>query len=121
MTTSKKKTSKAKRKTTAKKKTIVSPQEFDAKIDTVLEKIDEVNTLVPQQQPPSKDNKLSKMVELLLKPEGVSLKEMAETLHWLENSIRGAMSVYAKKHKEYTLTSEKRNKVRYYSLKPVTD
>lgn len=37
------------------------------------------------------------MIVILSRPEGAALKEMAEALGWKENSIRGAMSAYAKK------------------------
>ena len=48
--------------------------------------------------------------------EKTTLKEMAEALGWKENSIRGAMSLYAKKTK-VTIASEKKDGVRTYYLK----
>ena len=65
------------------------------------------------------NNKTEKMVELLLGENGVSLQELATTLDWKVNSIRGALSAYAKKHKEYLLISEKHQGVRIYRLSKV--
>ena len=45
---------------------------------------------------PVKINKTKLMVELLSAENGSSLKELAAKLNWLENSVRGAMSLYAK-------------------------
>ena len=56
------------------------------------------------------------MVNMLSRPEGATLKEMAEALGWKENSIRGAMSLYAKNTKQ-TVTSEKKDGIRTYYLK----
>lgn len=53
---------------------------------------------------------------ILSRLEGTTLKEMADQLGWNENSIRGAMSLYAKKIKA-TITSEKKDGVRTYYLK----
>ena len=56
------------------------------------------------------------MVVMLNRPEGTTLKEMAEALGWKENSIRGAMSAYAKKTGG-TIASEKKDGIRTYYLK----
>lgn len=56
------------------------------------------------------------MINLLSRPEGATLKEMAEALGWKENSVRGAMSLYAKKIKA-SIASEKKDGVRTYYLK----
>lgn len=65
----------------------------------------------------SKVNKTEKMVELLTRENGATLEELAEAIGWLTNSVRGALSAYAKKHPEYTLISEKVEGVRKYRLK----
>ena len=61
-------------------------------------------------------DKTAFMVVMLSRPEGATLKEMAETLGWKENSIRGAMSAYAKKTGG-TIASEKKADIRTYYLK----
>lgn len=61
-------------------------------------------------------DKTSFMVVMLSRPEGATLKEMAEALGWKENSIRGAMSAYAKKTGG-TIASEKKADIRTYHLK----
>ena len=61
-------------------------------------------------------DKTAFMVVMLRRSEGATLKEMAEALGWKENSIRGAMSVYAKKTGG-TINSEKKDGVRTYYLK----
>ena len=64
----------------------------------------------------STQGKIALMVVMLSRPEGATLKEMAESLKWKENSVRGAMSLYAKKVKA-TIASEKKDGVRTYYLK----
>ena len=61
-------------------------------------------------------DKTAFMVVMLSRPEGATLKEMAEALGWKENSIRGAMSAYAKKTGG-TIASEKKADIRTYYLK----
>ena len=61
-------------------------------------------------------DKTAFMVVMLSRPEGATLKEMAEALGWKENSIRGAMSTYAKKTGG-TISSEKKADIRTYYLK----
>ena len=61
-------------------------------------------------------DKTAFMVVMLSRPEGATLKEMAEALGWKENSIRGAMSAYAKKTGG-TIASEKKDGFRTYYLK----
>lgn len=63
-----------------------------------------------------KQNKLKKMEQLLTGESGKPLKELASELGWLPNSVRGAMSLFAKNHKEYKLVSEKRDGIRTYKL-----
>ena len=61
-------------------------------------------------------DKTAFMVVMLSRPEGATLKEMAEALGWKENSIRGAMSAYAKKTGGI-IASEKKADIRTYYLK----
>ena len=113
MTTPKKKSSKAKSKTTA-KKTIT-----DKKLGAILtETLNKVTETVEQLKPVeiNSHDKTAFMVLMLSRPEGATLKEMAEALGWKENSIRGAMSAYAKKTGG-TINSEKTDGVRTYFLK----
>ena len=69
-------------------------------------------------EPVALDNrdKTAFMVVMLSRPEGATLKEMAEALGWKENSIRGAMSAYAKKTGG-TIASEKKEGIRTYYFK----
>ena len=120
MTTSKKKTTKSKSKTKSKKtvttKTVETPTTSETTIipDVIIEAKDSPETTVT----PLKVNKTEKMVELLTRENGATLEELAEATGWLVNSVRGAISAYAKKHKEYTLTSKKEQGVRTYRLIP---
>lgn len=61
-------------------------------------------------------DKTAFMVVMLSRPEGATLKEIAKALGWKENSIRGAMSAYAKKTGG-TIASEKKDGIRTYYLK----
>jgi len=76
----------------------------------------EQSAIQPQPIEIDKRDKTAFMVVMLSRPEGATLKEMAEALGWKENSIRGAMSLYAKKVKA-TIASEKKDGVRTYYLR----
>ena len=105
--TTKKKSSKAKSKNTAKKQ-ILTPVAEEPIAETPVEQ--------PKPVELTGSDKLTFMVHLLSRPEGTTLKDMAEALGWKENSVRGAMSLYAKNHPEYTHSSEKVDGVRTYRL-----
>ena len=105
--TTKKKSSKAKSKNTAKKQ-VLTPVAEEPIAETPVEQ--------PKPVELTGSDKLTFMVHLLSRPEGATLKEMAEALGWKENSVRGAMSLYAKNHPEYTHSSEKVDGVRTYRL-----
>lgn len=116
MTTQKKKTV---AKTTTKKSTSsITDKELGNILTETLAKVAEPEPTVAQPQPVKIDgrDKTAFMVVMLSRPEGATLKEMAEALGWKENSIRGAMSVYAKKTGG-TINSEKKDGVRTYYLK----
>jgi hypothetical protein len=117
--TTKKKGSKAKSKNTA-KKTISTKKLEEVLTETLNQVAEEPIAETPVEQPKPVEltgsDKLTFMVHLLSRPEGATLKEMAEALGWKENSVRGAMSLYAKNHPEYTHSSEKVDGVRYYRL-----
>jgi hypothetical protein len=121
--TLKKKSSKAKSKTTAKKQILTpvteEPIVMTKIVELPCEPLDELEIEPVEQQKPVEltgSDKLTFMVHLLSRPEGATLKEMAEALGWKENSVRGAMSLYAKNHPEYTHSSEKVDGVRTYRL-----
>lgn len=116
MTTQKKKTV---AKTTTKKSTsCITDKELGNILTETLAKVAEPEPTATQPQPVKIDgrDKTAFMVVMLSRPEGATLKEMAEALGWKENSIRGAMSLYAKKTKA-TIASEKKDGVRTYYLK----
>ena len=117
--TTKKKNSQAKSKNTA-KKTISTKKLEEVLTETLNQVAEEPITETPVEQPKPVEltgsDKLTFMVHLLSRPEGATLKEMAEALGWKENSVRGAMSLYAKNHPEYTHSSEKVDGVRTYRL-----
>ena len=123
--TTKKQSSKAKSKKTA-KKTISTKKLGEILTETLNQATEEpiAETSVETPAEPvkqAKQSKLAKMVELLQSPEGIPLKELADKLSWLENSVRGAMSLYVKKHPEYTLVKEKVQGVRTYRLTQNSD
>ena len=106
-------------KTTTKKSTSrITVKELNNVLTETLAKVAEPEPTVAQPQPVKIDgrDKTAFMVVMLSRPEGSTLKEMAEALGWKENSIRGAMSLYAKKTKT-TIASEKKDGVRTYYLK----
>ena len=106
-------------KTTTKKSTSsITVKELNNVLTETLAKVAEPEPTATQPQPVKIDgrDKTAFMVVMLSRPEGATLKEMAEALGWKENSIRGAMSLYAKKTKS-TIASEKKDGVRTYYLK----
>ena len=106
-------------KTTTKKSTSsITDKELGNILTETLAKVAEPEPTIAQPQPVKIDgrDKTAFMVVMLSRPEGATLKEMAEALGWKENSIRGAMSLYAKKTKT-TIASEKKDGVRTYYLK----
>ena len=117
--TTKKQSSKAKSKKTA-KKTISTKKLEEVLTETLNQVAEEPIAETPVEQPKPVEltgsDKLTFMVHLLSRPEGATLKEIAEALGWKENSVRGAMSLYAKNHPEYTHSSEKVDGVRTYRL-----
>lgn len=115
----KKKSSKAKSKNTAKKQILTPVAEepiAEQVIETSVENSEPMAKTPTEPVKPAKQSKISRMVELLQTPQGIPLKELAEKLSWLENSVRGAMSLYAKNHPEYALVTEKVDGVRTYRL-----
>ena len=117
--TTKKKSSKAKSKNTAKKQILTSVAEepiAEQVIETSVENSEPMAKTPTEPVKPARLSKISRMVELLQTPQGIPLKELAEKLSWLENSVRGAMSLYAKNHPEYALVTEKVDGVRTYRL-----
>ena len=114
--TTQKKNSKAK--TTTKKSTssITYKELGNILTDTLNKVAAETETKPEPAKELSNRGKLALMVMMLSRPEGATLKEMAEQLGWKENSIRGAMSLYAKNEKK-TIASEKKDGVRTYYLK----
>ena len=117
--TTKKKSSKAKSKNTAKKQILTPVADepiAEQVIETSVENSEPMAKTPTEPVKPEKQSKISRMVELLQTPQGIPLKELAEKLSWLENSVRGAMSLYAKNHPEYALVTEKVDGVRTYRL-----
>ena len=51
--------------------------------------------------------KLSKVIALLSRPEGVTLDEIMKATHWQKHTVRGAMSGALKKKHGYVITSAK--------------
>jgi len=56
---------------------------------------------------PRAGTKLDRLIELLRRPEGVSIKEAAEALDWMQHSVRGAVAGALKKKYGLTIASEK--------------
>ena len=62
--------------------------------------------------------KLSKVIALLSRPEGVTLEEIMKATSWQKHTVRGAMSGTLKKKHGYEVTSEKSlDGLRHYMIK----
>ena len=116
MTTQKKKP--GTKATTKKSTSSIIVKKLNNVLTETLAKVAEPEPTVAQPQPVAidKHDKTAFMVVMLSRPEGATLKEMAEALGWKENSIRGAMSLYAKNNHK-TIASEKKDGLRTYYLK----
>ena len=111
MATPKKKTDISK----TKSKKTVTPKVAKTEVN---QDIVEIPNVEPVEQPitDTKVSKTEKLVMLLTRENGATLEELAEATGWLPNSVRGALSAYAKKHPEYSLISERWQGVRTYRL-----
>lgn len=94
---------------------VITDKELGNKLTETLANLPEEHKVVVKKL--SNHCKIAMMVLMLSRPEGATLKEMAEQLGWKENSIRGAMSLFVKKQTDVKLTSEKKDGVRTYYLK----
>lgn len=56
---------------------------------------------------PRSGTKLEQFIQLLRRPEGVSIKEAAQALDWMEHSVRGAVAGALKKKYGLTITTAK--------------
>lgn len=56
---------------------------------------------------PRSGTKLEQFIQLLRRPEGVSIKEAAQALDWMEHSVRGAVAGALKKKYGLTITAAK--------------
>lgn len=56
---------------------------------------------------PRSGTKLEQFIQLLRRPEGVSIKEAAQALDWMEHSVRGAVAGALKKKYGLTITTGK--------------
>ena len=64
--------------------------------------------LAPQQPPKQRDGtKQATLIELLKRPEGVSLAEMVQATGWQQHTVRGAMAGALKKKLGLTIVSDK--------------
>ena len=61
----------------------------------------------PQTNPPRKSTKQALLIDLLKRPEGATIAEIADATGWRSHTIRGAMSGSLKKRLGLTITSEK--------------
>ncbi len=67
-------------------------------------------TLAKEDAPPPKGPRVTKqqiMIDMLSRPEGATIEELAEATQWLGHTVRGAMSGALKKKLGLTITSEK--------------
>jgi hypothetical protein len=53
------------------------------------------------------DSKQARMIEMLKRPEGATVEQIAEALNWARHTVRGAMAGALKKKLGLTITSEK--------------
>jgi hypothetical protein len=53
------------------------------------------------------DSKQARMIAMLKRPEGATVEQIAEAMHWRRHTVRGAMAGALKKKLGLTITSEK--------------
>lgn len=87
------------------------------KDEPIVETITPVETIAQKTAELSAKGKTAMMVVMLTRAEGATLTDMAKSLGWKENSIRGAMSTCLKNKIIKELTSEVIDGNRHYKAK----
>lgn len=62
------------------------------------------------------DSKQARMIEMLKRPEGATVEQIAEELWWAHHTVRGAMAGALKKKLGLSITSEKVDGARVYRI-----
>ena len=70
----------------------------------------------PSGKSQSPSTKIEKVIEMLRKPGGASIKALIATTGWQAHSVRGAISGTIKKKLGLTVTSERVNDTRVYRI-----
>jgi len=68
---------------------------------------DKPHSVSPQTCSPRRTTKQAQLINLLKRPEGATIAEIADATGWKPHSVRGAMSGSLKKRLGLTITSEK--------------
>jgi hypothetical protein len=72
-------------------------------------------TPTTQAAAPARPGKIGTLVDLLSRPEGASIDELARTTGWQHHSVRGALAGTLKR-KGYVVTSDKIDGLRRYRI-----
>jgi hypothetical protein len=66
--------------------------------------------VTPRRRPGTRpDSKQARMIEMLKRPEGATVEQIAEAMHWRRHTVRGVMAGALKKKLGLTITSAKVN------------
>lgn len=72
-------------------------------------------------KPAARQTKQSRMIEMLRRPQGATIEQMAETLGWQAHTVRGTLSGALKKRLGLAVTSTKEERGRVYRLAAAVD
>jgi predicted ArsR family transcriptional regulator len=66
------------------------------------------------------DTKQQRLIELLKRPQGATIAQLAKALGWQKHTVRGTISGALKKRLGLTITSEKEDAGRVYRISAAT-
>lgn len=66
-----------------------------------------VAAMKPTNDAPVRETKLTKMIELLSRPEGATIEQLVDATGWQKHTVRGALSGTLHKKHGYQIVSEK--------------
>ena len=78
-----------------------------------------VAAMKPTNDAPARGTKLTKVIELLSRPEGATIEQLVDATGWQKHTVRGALSGALHKKRGYQIVSEKpKDGKRIYKIAP---
>ena len=78
-----------------------------------------VAAMKPTNDAPARETKLTKVIELLSRPEGATIEQLVDATGWQKHTVRSAISHALGKKRGYQIVSEKtKDGKRVYKIAP---